>query len=580
MFSMDWQTSPRKYDVTIERNVRIPVAGGITLDSDIFRPCGAEKFPAILAIHPYYKAEQSMEIMPVAFSGERALIEAGDFNFYARRGYAFIIANLRGTQASDAYFGNLDPDPQTIRDIYDVIEWIAGQPWCDGNVGMFGISYFSVVQKRVAVLKPPHLKAIFAPYGWTDGYRDLFFRGGIMAHGFLNYWIRRYSPEFRIKNSLKELWGNEKYDRQIAAAMRDPDIMAIPGFKQALLNPDAGCHPLLCEILLHPLLNQDGGQYYQERAVDFSADVTIPAYFGGDWKGYAFHLAGDIRAFERWKGPKKLTIGPGIYLDRPFYQYAYESLRWFDYWLKGIQTGIMDENPVQLFIQNTGQWKSAEKWPVPGTKWTPFYLHSGGLLSEHEFWPNEGFSTYEDSLYRREGVEFKTPPMVESTEICGPIVLNLFGSTTDTEVFWFVSLWDLKPDGEEELLTRGWLRGSQRRLNPAAAKPWQPIHLHTEREPLMAKSIYEFNIEIRPYAILLPPGHRLKLKIKGADDETPKTFIDHLGQGQIWRQTASHVTVYHNAEYPSHLLLPITGGNRIGTFISGGKLPPFSLPGK
>src|SRR3974377_1695164 len=116
MFSTDWQTSPRKYGVTVERNVRITVAGGITLHSDLFRPAESGRFPAILAIHPYYKAEQSMEIMPVAFSGERALIEAGDFNFYARRGYAFIIANLRGTQASDGYFGNLDPDPQTVRD--------------------------------------------------------------------------------------------------------------------------------------------------------------------------------------------------------------------------------------------------------------------------------------------------------------------------------------------------------------------------------------------------------------------------------------------------------------------------------
>lgn len=152
MFSTDWQTSPRNYGVTIERDVRIPVARGITLDSDIFRPDEGGRFPAILAIHPYNKADQSLEIMPVAFSGERGSIEAGDFNFYVRRGYAFVIANLRGTQGSDGYFGNLDPDHQTIQDIYEAIEWIAHQPWCDGNVGMFGISYFSVVQKRVAPL--------------------------------------------------------------------------------------------------------------------------------------------------------------------------------------------------------------------------------------------------------------------------------------------------------------------------------------------------------------------------------------------------------------------------------------------
>jgi len=168
--------------------------------------------------------------------------------------------------------------------------------------------------------------------------------------------------------------------------------------------------------------------------------------------------------------------------------------------------------------------------------------------------------------------------MVESTEICGPIVLNLYGSTTDTDVFWFASLWDVKADGEEELLTRGWLRGSQRKLDPDVSRPWQPVHLHRERNPLEPDKIYEFNIEIRPYAILLPPGHRLVLKIKCVDNETPKTFIDHLGGGQIWRQKASHVTVYHNQQFPSHLLLPITSGNRIGTFISGGKLLPFSLP--
>jgi hypothetical protein len=161
MFSTGWQTSERKYSILFERNVRIPVEEGITLDSDIFRPDDGGKFPAILAIHPYYKPEQSMEIMPIAFSGERALIEAGDFNFYVRRGYALVIVNIRGTQASDGYFGNIDPDPQTIRDIYDVVEWIAQQPWCDGNVGATGISYFAVLQKRVAVLRPPHLKAIF-----------------------------------------------------------------------------------------------------------------------------------------------------------------------------------------------------------------------------------------------------------------------------------------------------------------------------------------------------------------------------------------------------------------------------------
>ena len=117
--------------------------------------------------------------------------------------------------------------------------------------------------------------------------------------------------------------------------------------------------------------------------------------------------------------------------------------------------------------------------------------------------------------------------------MCGPIVLNLYGSTTDTDVLWFASLWEIKGDGEEELLTRGWLRGSQRELDPDASKPWQPVHHHRERDPLEPNRVYGFNIEIRPYGILLPPGHRLKLKIKSVDDEPPKTFIENL----VWARS-------------------------------------------
>jgi predicted acyl esterase len=426
----------------------------------------------------------------------------------------------------------------------------------------------------VAALRPPHLKAIFAPYGWSDGYRDLYYRGGILAHGFLVHWILTYGPDCRVQNSLRDAWGDEKYEAGLNEALADPEITAYPVYKQALEDPDHGLHPLFCEILLNKFI----GPYYEARAVDFTAASSVPLYAGGDWKGYAFHLSGDIRAFENWRGPKKLTIGPGIYLDRPLYQYAFEQLRWFDHWLKGIDTGLMDEAPVQLFIQGTGEWKQARDWPVPGTRWTPFYLHAGGLLSEHEHWPNEGFTTFEDSPFHHAMVEFRTPPMVEETEVCGPVVLNLHGSTTDTEVLWFATLFHVDAEGTEETLTRGWLRGSQRKLDEDASRPFQPVHAHTGRQPLTPNEIYEFNIEVRPYGILLKAGERIGVRIKCADDEPPRIFIESIAQGQISRPRASHVTIHHNAEHPSHLLLPVTKGNRIGTFISGGALPPLVAP--
>ena len=567
MFSTRWQSSRSEYGIIIERDVAIPLGDGATLLADVFRPQAGGKFPALLAISPYSRATQSMEMLPVAFSGDRGSLETGDFNFYVRRGYAFVIANLRGTHGSGGFFGNLDPDPPAIQDISEVIEWLAGERWCDGNVGMLGVSYFSIVQKRVAALKPPHLKALFAPYGWTDAYRDAYYRGGILAHGFTTYWLRTYGPGFRIRNGLKDSWGEAKYRQAIAEALGDEEVTGVPHLASALRDPDAGVNPLINEIVLNPLY----GQYYRERTVDFSR-TDVPGYFGGDWGTYGLHLAGDLRAFGNWKGPKKLSIGPPVYLDRPLYQYAYESLRWFDYWLKGNDTGIMDESPVQLFIAGTNEWKSAEEWPLPEAKWTPFYLHADGLLSEHELWPNEGSTTFEDSPFHHGGATFRTPPMVENTEVCGPIVLNLFGSTTDAEALWFVSLWHVDSAGVETLLTRGWLRGSQRGLDPERSRPWQPVHLHTLREPLVPNEIHEFNIEIRPYGILLRTGERIGLRIKCADDEAPATFLERIAQGHVWRPGAAHVTVHHARAYPSHLLLPITRGNRIGTFISGGKL--------
>ena len=250
-------------------------------------------------------------------------------------------------------------------------------------------------------------------------YRDLYYHGGIFNHGFMSHWVSSNGPHFHTRNTLKEKWGEARYAQAIEAALADPEISAVPYLVDALSNPDAGANSMLVDIIVNNLCND----FHKERSVNFE-NCKIPAYFGGDWGLYGLHLPGDIRAIEKWKGPKKLTIGPPVYLDRPLYQYAYESLRWFDHWLKGIDTGIVEEPPLQLFIVGANEWKHADEWPLPETKWTPFYLHADGLLSEHEFWPNDGSSTYEDSPEHHGEIEFKTPPIVENTEICGPIVLQ------------------------------------------------------------------------------------------------------------------------------------------------------------
>ena len=150
------------------------------------------------------------------------------------------------------------------------------------------------------------------------------------------------------------------------------------------------------------------------------------------------------------------------------------------------------------------------------------------------------------------------------------MVLNLHGSTTGTEILWFVSLFEVSPDGVERLLTRGWLRGSHRRLDSDRSKPWAPVHTHEACEPLTPGEVVEFSIAIQPYGLLLKGGARLRLRIRCCDDERPPHHLHAIGSGHVASPESTRVTVYHDAERASHLLLPIISGNRLGTFMSGG----------
>lgn len=579
LFSTKWKTSERKYNKIIcERDVRIPLSDGVEISADIFRPESAEKFPGILGIHPYPQQPQTAPIMPNSFSsvthphpGEekgRGWIESGDPNFLVRRGYVQVVANVRGTGKSGGKYDFMGK--QEIRDTYEVIEWVAKQLWCDGKVGTFGVSYFAWIQVFVAALNPPSLKCIFAPHGLTDFYRDWIYRGGIFGYNFIRALAKDYSnPRFEL--ITRRFLSEKALQEAIAKALGNEDLMAIPGLKEVLENTGEGINPILADVILNPL----DGPFWEERKARYDT-TKIPAYVGGCWATYGLHLPGAFRSWENLKVPKKMVIGPPLYLDRPFFQLQFEALRWFDYWLKGLDTEIMKEAPVRLFVMGTNQWKESQEWPLPETKWTPFYLHEGELLSEHEHWSNEAPGSYEDSPWHRGYVEYSSPSLVEDTEVIGPIVLNFYASTTDPEVLWLVSLREVDQQGKEKVLTRGWLRGTHREIDPARSKPWAPFHPHSKSEPIVPGTIYEFNIPIIPTANLFKAGSKIKLRISSSDEPPAHTF-EQIAAGNIRRQSSSRITVFQDADHPSHLLLPITVGNIIGTFLSGGK-PYVNMP--
>ncbi len=580
MFSPRWRTSARKYGVLAETDVKVPLSDGVKLSCDVFRPDSKGKFPAILGFHCYHPGGQSGPIMPTALSTAQwrhpgqertnASLEAGAPNFFVRRGYVHVVCNARGTGRSEGKWDFVGPEE--VRDVYQVIEWMAAQPWCDGNVAMFGVSYFAWIQFFVAALNPPHLKCLFSPWGATDLYRDLFCRGGIFVYKWPIGWSQTslvYS-NCRPENHSRKEMGDKGFRNAIDKMLQDEDIKAIPEVVEILKNPESGVNPFIVDLILHPLYDK----FWEERTVQYDK-IKVPAYIGADWAGYGQHLPAAFRGWEKLKVPKKMIIGPPIYLDRPLYQLQHEAVRWFDYWIKGQDTGIMDEPPVRLFIMGTGEWKEASDWPLPETKWTPFYLHEYGLLSEHEHWPNEGGDSFADSPWMRGQVRYCTPPLVENTEVAGPISLKLYASTTDTEVFWIISLLEIDPEGNERLLTKGWLRGSHREIDIKQSKPWEPVHPHTKSEDLTPGEIYEFDISIVPTGNLFKAGSRIGLIISSVDGE-PGNPLELIACGSLRRQSISRVTVYHNADYPSCLVLPITKGNILNTYFSGGKFPVSS----
>jgi putative CocE/NonD family hydrolase len=230
----------------------------------------------------------------------------------------------------------------------------------------------------------------------------------------------------------------------------------------------------------------------------------------------------------------------------------------------------MDEPNIRLFVQGANEWLTGDDFPLPGTKFIPFNLHENRTLCEIEPWPEAESASYDDFPNNRGSLKYYTAPIVENTEIAGPILLNLCASSRGTDMNFVVSLWDVSPDGKETLLTHGYLKASHRELNVKKSKPWLAVYTHTNPKPTVPGQVYPLSINLNPTAFLLKAGQRLGLKISSADDEP--SDLTQVKMFHLFSQTPNTITVYHNSQYPSHLLLPITRGNIIGTYASGGDI--------
>ena len=400
--------------------------------------------------------------------------------------------------------------PRERKDYHDCIEWAAAQPWSNGKVGLNGISYYAMNQWYVASLQPPHLAAICVWEGAADYYRDLSRHGGILST-FLSTWFNRtlVGRQYGYGERGARSWVTGEL-------VAGPETLPDDVLTKNRIDPGP-------EVLKRPL----DGAYYRERSPMFDK-ITVPVLLAANWGGIGLHPRGNFEGYLAAASKQKWLQVHGDSHFSPFYRPDGETLqkRFFGHFLKGENTGWDKQPPVQLQVRHPGEKfvvRDEQEWPLARTQWTKFYLdpESRTLGREPKLDAAIEYETTGD------GVSFALPPQAQEMEITGPVAAKLFVSsdTTDADLFLALRLFD--PNGKEVLFVGsndpcvpiglGWLRASQRKLDAKRSLPYRPYHPHDESWPLTPGEPVELDIEILPTSIVVPPGYRFMLNVRGKD---------------------------------------------------------------
>jgi predicted acyl esterase len=556
-------SQPRNYKLIVEKDVQIPMRDGTLLFADIFRPDGgAERFPAIMNISVYQK--DRLWVPPADLDEEANPYmnwETVNPLWWCPRGYGCVRVDARGAGRSP---GKSEPSSlQEALDFYDAVEWIAKRPWCSGKIGTAGISYHASSQWRLANLQPPSLKAIMPWEGRADQYRDQAYHGGIFAIGFIGNWW--------LTHTAHHLLGRPRS-----------------------YNPDAFHNDMMWNYMRNDL----DSEFWRMSSAQWDR-IKVPMYSVGNWGGFSMHLRGNTEGYMRAASKhKKLRIHTGTHFH-PFHseEGRADQLRWFDHWLKGMATGIMDEPPVKLEIRTGGSekryaFRTEHEWPLARTRWTKMYLKIDREASSHAHAVEGGLvkapprkmskATYSASGVTRAGVapgsslatthghsgrtgiSFETAPMPQDTEITGPLVLNLWVSSTSEDMDIFATLRNIGSDGKDvcevgqhgqpiPCVTKGWLRASHRKLDAERSLPYRPYHAHDERWWLKAKEPVECRIEIWPTSMVFEKGHKLRLDVQPRDGVGSAPYTHFHADYNAGAEN----TVYAGGDKASYLLLPV-----------------------
>ncbi len=560
--------SAPEYHIRRDDDVAVTVRDGTTLLADVHRPDTDGRFPALIAASPYPRQIQDLGA-PMGF------IEAGVTGFWVPRGYVHVIANVRGTCGSGGAFGFFDA--QERRDMYDLVEWAAAQPWCDGNVGMIGISYFAMTQLEAAVERPPHLKAIF-PLAVTADLYEGAVHHGLLSSSFVTPFLSMVgltsdrSAEFwrslPVEMARKAL-NTPALHRKFGTMNGEASITLLRQLLKLPHDPHPWDDLWLDVAVKHPTRDE----WWEARdLVPLLERIDVPVYLGCDWENVPLHLPSTFTAYEALSDNPNVRMALlGRYgLTWPWESLHDEALAWFDHWLKGRDTGIMDGPPIRYVLPgaDTGEatgvttesWRTADRWPPTGTVSTEWALRADGTLAEDEGDPGaREYLVLGAGLGRAKPSAIDPPtsllwtsaPLEEPIDVVGAVELHLIASATAADTAWIATLEHVAADGTVSEVTAGWLRASLREVDEADSQPGRPVLPCRTPVAVPIGQDVEYRIPLVTNARRFAAGDRIRLTIVSDDQDPDVPAIMNFRHASVG--TSSLNTIHSS----SRLLLPV-----------------------
>ncbi len=566
-------------NLLVERDVAVPMRDGVILRADVYRPDAAGRFPTLVYRTPYEKD---------------GLLEGGGeptVGRAARAGYAVVVQDVRGRFKSD---GEFRPYQQEGKDGYDTIEWAAAQPWSNGKVGTFGLSYPGAVQWLAAMEAPPHLVSIFPAMTFASG-RHFFYFGGAFNHDWMRWILLYVAPDVRRRKGLAgaatEAAAEKEWEQRKWEWLRFVPLRGLP-----VLKPVA---PWYYEWLEHP----DDGPYWEfADVIKAHPRIAVPALNFSSWYDSNYGPLGAIANFNgvRERGAtaearrgQRLILGPWDHGDpsesetrvgglefgpNATFDYYGLVIRWHDRWLKGIRNGMDEGPPVRLFVMGENVWRDEDEWPLARAVYTPYHLRGGGRANtaagDGRLLPAPAAADEPADRYvydparpltlpdfekpgplerswierRQDVLVYSSDPLEQEMEVTGPVSVRLWAASSAADTDFAVMLLDVHPDGRAYNLLpleAGYVRARYRssELSP---------------EPLVPGQATEITISGMVTSNLFRKGHRVRLHVTSSRfptfDRNPNTGEPF---GAATRMVPARQTILHDAAHPSRVILPV-----------------------